>query len=166
MYLWLTWDLFAFHLWPSCVTHLWPYCYRLVTVYIWNAFENCMKFSLKIARRNSFESCVRFFEKLSEILLKIAYYFLKSYMKCSKIFCDIPLKVMWKSFKNYVVWSKMIRNCHHIWEEKLQKNLFQRHFVAQFILDKRWKFQPDSSNGTPQSCKGCSVNPCSISWTI
>ncbi len=31
----------------------------------------------------------------------------------------------------------MIRNCHHIHEEKLQKNHCQRHFVAQSILDKR-----------------------------
>ncbi len=43
----------------------------------------------------------------------------------------------------------MIRNCHRICEEKLQKNHCQRYFVAQLILDKRWKFQPDSSNGTP-----------------
>ncbi len=42
---------------------------------------------------------------------------------------------------------KMIRNCHC--EEKLPKNCCQRHFVAQSILDKRQKFQPDSSNGTP-----------------
>ncbi len=49
----------------------------------------------------------------------------------------------------YIVWSKMIRNCHRIREEKLQKNCCQRHFVAQSILDKHWKFQPDSSNGTP-----------------
>ncbi len=43
----------------------------------------------------------------------------------------------------------MIRNCHHIREEKLQKNYCERQFVAQSILDKRWKFQLDSSNGTP-----------------
>ncbi len=51
--------------------------------------------------------------------------------------------------QKYIVWSKMIRNCHCIREEKLQKNCCQRHFVAQSILDKPWKFQPDSSNGTP-----------------
>ncbi len=39
--------------------------------------------------------------------------------------------------KKYIVWSKMIRNCHHIREEKLQKNRYQCHFVAQSILDKR-----------------------------
>ncbi len=43
----------------------------------------------------------------------------------------------------------MICHCHHIREEKLQKNHGQHHFVAQSILDKCWKFQPDSSNGTP-----------------
>ncbi len=32
----------------------------------------------------------------------------------------------------YIVWSKMIRNCHLIGEEKLQKNRCQRHFVAQY----------------------------------
>ncbi len=48
----------------------------------------------------------------------------------------------------YIIWPKMIRNCHHIREEKLQKNHCQRNFVAQSILDKRWKFQPDSSNDT------------------
>ncbi len=52
-------------------------------------------------------------------------------------------------FLKYIVWSKMIRNCHRIREEKLQKKRCQRHFVAQSILDERWKFQLDSSNGTP-----------------
>ncbi len=32
---------------------------------------------------------------------------------------------------------------------KIAKNRCQCHFVAQSILDKPWKFQPDSSNGTP-----------------
>ncbi len=40
-------------------------------------------------------------------------------------------------------------NCHFICEENLQKNHCQCHFVAPSILDKRWKCQPDSSNGTP-----------------
>ncbi len=52
-------------------------------------------------------------------------------------------------YHNYIVWSKMIRNCHHICEEKLQENRGQRHFVAQSVLDNHWKFQPNSSNGTP-----------------
>ncbi len=43
----------------------------------------------------------------------------------------------------------MIRNCHRTCKQKLQKNRCQHHFVAQSILDKCWKFQPDSSNGTP-----------------
>ncbi len=54
----------------------------------------------------------------------------------------------------------MIRSCHRIREEKFQKNHCQHHFVARSTLNKRWKFQPDSSNGMPvRSCKGCCANP-------
>ncbi len=63
---------------------------------------------------------------------------------------------------NCIVWSKMIRNCHYIREEKLQKNRCQRHFVAQSILDKHWKFQPDSSNGTPAR----SDHAKAVAWTL
>ncbi len=49
----------------------------------------------------------------------------------------------------WMVWSKIIHNCHRIHEEKLQKNCCERHFVAQSILDEHLKFQHDSSNGTP-----------------
>ncbi len=34
-------------------------------------------------------------------------------------------------------------------KKNCKKNRRQCHFVAQSILDKCWKFQPDSSNGTP-----------------
>ncbi len=43
----------------------------------------------------------------------------------------------------------MIHNCHYICAEELQKNHCQHQFLAQSILDKRWKFQPISSNSTP-----------------
>ncbi len=51
-------------------------------------------------------------------------------IKMNYRFCQL---VSWYS---YIVWSKMIRNCH-------------RKCTAQSILDKCWKCQPYSSNGTP-----------------
>ncbi len=55
----------------------------------------------------------------------------------------------------------MIHNCHRICKKKLQKNRC-RHFVAQFILDKRWKFQPNSSNSTPVR----SDHAKAVAWTL
>ncbi len=73
MYLWLTCDKLC----VLAVTHLWPYYYPLTTVFMWNFFENCMKFPWKLCEIFkkvewiSLKNWVKFSLKLSEILSRI-----------------------------------------------------------------------------------------------
>ncbi len=83
-------------------------------------------------------------------LMSIEYWsVLEVSIRCRAVLPDVQICQQMCGFWKYLIWFKMICNCHRIREEKLQKYCSQRHFIAQSILDKRWKFQPDSSNGTP-----------------
>ncbi len=98
------------HSWFTCdqpVTHEGPYCYSLVTVYLWN-FWKLYEILFKIAW-NFLKNWVKFSEnlreillKLSEIILKIAWYYLKRYVKFSFEMCTILLKIAWNFLKNRI----------------------------------------------------------------